>query len=56
MEKTKLVHEVRAVKSKQELANIMQAQRISEWVLKDVLKILKDGVTELEIANFIKKG
>jgi len=52
----KLIHEVRAVKSKKELENIIQAQRISERVLKDVLKRLHEGVTELEIANFIKKS
>ncbi len=53
---TKLIHEVRAVKNKKELANIIKAQRISEQVLKDVLKILKSGVGEIEIANFIKKS
>lgn len=53
---TKLVHEVRAVKSKKELEYIIKAQRIAERVLADVLKNLKDGVTELEIANFIKKS
>ncbi|MCE9585210.1 M24 family metallopeptidase [Candidatus Nomurabacteria bacterium] len=53
---TKLIHEVRAVKSKKELENIVKAQRIAERVLGDVLKELKDGVTEIEIANFIKKS
>lgn len=53
---TKLIHEVRAVKSKQELDNIIKAQRISEEVLRLVLQELKTGVTELEIANFIKKS
>ncbi|HEX7542794.1 MAG TPA: M24 family metallopeptidase [Patescibacteria group bacterium] len=56
MQKTKLIHEVRAVKSKKELVNIIKAQRISERVLRDVLKFLKDGMTELEIADFIKKS
>lgn len=56
MQKVKLVHEVRAVKSKKELASIIKAQRISEQVLKDTLKVLKDGVSELQIANFIKKS
>lgn len=56
MQKIKLIHEVRAVKSKKELVNIIKAQRISEKVLLDVLKFLKDGVTELEIADFIKKS
>lgn len=54
--KTKLIHEVRAVKSKKELANIVKAQRISEWVLKYILTELKTGVTEIEIANKIKKA
>ena len=54
--KIKLIHEVRAVKTKKELANIISAQRISEKVLGDVLKYLEDGVTELEVANFIKKS
>ena len=54
--KTQLVHEIRAVKSKKELANLIKAQRISERVLSDTVKKLKDGLTELEIANFIKKS
>jgi len=55
MEKTKLIHKVRAVKSKRELTNIVRAQRISEKVLGDVLKKLKTGVTELTIAKFINQ-
>jgi Xaa-Pro aminopeptidase len=54
--KTKLIHEVRAVKDKKELDNIIKAQRISERVLGDVLKILKIGITEIEVENFIKKS
>lgn len=54
--KTKLIHEVRAVKNRTELANIIKAQRISEKVLTDTVKKLRTGVTELEIANFIKKS
>ena len=52
----KLVHEIRAVKNKEELASIIKAQRISEQVLKDVLQFLKTGVSEIEISNFIKKS
>ena len=59
----KLIHEVRAVKNKKELGNIIKAQIISERVLSDVLKFLKThaksgqaGITEIEIANFIKKS
>lgn len=56
MRKTKLIHEIRAVKGRKELANIIKAQRISEKVLRDVLKFLKDGVSEIETADFIKKS
>lgn len=52
---TKLIHEVRAVKSKKELANIIKAQKISERVLIDTLKILKTNITESAIAEFITK-
>ena len=54
--KIKLLHEVRAPKSKKELQNIIHAQRIAEKVLSDVLKFLKTGKTELEVQNFIKKS
>jgi Xaa-Pro aminopeptidase len=53
---TKLIHEVRAVKSKKELENIIKAQRISERVLEDTLKKLEVGISETEIADFIKKS
>lgn len=52
----KIIHEVRAVKNKKELANIIKAQRISERVLKDTLAILKTGIREVAVANFIKKS
>jgi Xaa-Pro aminopeptidase len=54
--KTKLLHEVRAVKSKKELAKITRAQRISERVLGDVLKKLRVGITEIEVEKLIKKS
>lgn len=54
MNKTKLIHEVRAIKTKKELDSIIKAQRISERVLADVLNKLKVGITEIEVANFIK--
>lgn len=53
---TKLIHEVRAVKSKKELNNIIKAQRISERVLLDVLKILKVGVSEKDVEKFIQES
>jgi len=56
MQRIKLIHEVRAVKSKKELSNIVTAQRLSEKVLKETRVRLHTGVTELEIANFIKKS
>ncbi len=54
--KTKLVHEIRAVKTKKELANLIKAQRISERVLADAVAELKEGISEIEIADFIKKS
>ncbi|MFA6076683.1 MAG: M24 family metallopeptidase [Candidatus Paceibacterota bacterium] len=54
--KIKLIHEIRAVKSRKELAYIVKAQRISEKVLTDTVKKLRTGVTELEIADLIKKA
>ncbi len=52
----KLVHEVRAVKNKKELASIIKAQRISEKVLLEAISFLRDGVSELEVEAFIKKS
>lgn len=52
----KLVHEVRAAKSKSELANIVKAQRISEKVLHDVLGYLKTGISEITVSNYIIKS
>lgn len=49
----KLIHEIRAIKSKREIDNITKAQRISERVLNDTLKILKKGITEIKVRNFI---
>src|SRR3989344_3725686 len=55
MKKIKLIHEIRAVKSKKELANIIKAQRISEKVLQYTGVKLKTGISEIEVANLIKK-
>lgn len=52
----KLIHEIRAVKNKKELANIVRAQRIAERVLKDTLAKLHTGITEIEVADFINKS
>ena len=56
MRKTKLIHEIRAVKTKKELANIIRAQRISELVLRYIVAELYTGITELEAASKIKKA
>jgi len=56
MKKIKLIHEVRAVKSRKELVSIVRAQKISERVLAAVLKFLRTGITEIEVVNFIKKA
>ena len=53
--KTKLVHEIRAVKNKKELAYIIKAQRISEKVLPYIVAKLKTGITEIQVANLIKE-
>lgn len=53
---TKLLHEVRAPKNSKELNNIIKAQRISEQVLNDALKILKVGITEKQVVEFIQKS
>src|SRR3989338_6035818 len=54
--KTKLIHEVRAVKNKKELGYIIKAQRITELVLENTIRKLHTGITEIETANFIKKS
>ncbi|MEK7069171.1 MAG: M24 family metallopeptidase, partial [Patescibacteria group bacterium] len=56
MKKIKLIHEIRAVKNKKELANIIKAQRISEKVLRYIVVKLKTGITEIEVTNLIKKS
>lgn len=50
-----LIHEVRAVKSKRELANIIKAQRISEKVLQYTVAKLRTGISEVQISSLIKK-
>lgn len=55
MAQAKLIHEVRAPKTAKELKNIITAQRTSEAVLDFILKRLRTGITEIEIANLIKR-
>lgn len=55
MVRTKLIHEIRAVKSKRELANIVRAQRIAEKVLQYTVVRLKTGITEIAVQNLIKE-
>jgi len=56
MKGIKILEEVRAVKDKTELANIIKAQRISEAVLKTILLNLRIGISEIEIANLIQQS
>ncbi len=56
MKKVKLIHEIRAVKNKKELANIIRAQKISEKVLRYIIAKLKSGITEIQVSNLIKKS
>lgn len=51
--KLPIIQNLKAVKSKKELANIIKAQRISERVLGEVVNKLKIGVTEINLAQFI---
>lgn len=48
-----LLQEIRAKKTKQEVASIIRAQRIAEEVLSLALSELRVGVTEIAIARFI---
>lgn len=45
-----LLQELRAVKDAQELAHMIEAQRIAEHALQDILREIRPGVTEKEIA------
>jgi Xaa-Pro aminopeptidase len=56
VKKTKLINEVRAIKSKKELANIIRAQSISELVLRYAVSKLYTGITEIQVSNLIKKS
>jgi Xaa-Pro aminopeptidase len=47
------VKELRAVKTRQEVAYIIKAQRISEEVLCEVVRKLRAGVSEVALARFI---
>ncbi len=48
-----IIQNLKAIKSKKELNNIIKAQRISERVLKEVLRKLKVGATEAGLARLI---
>ncbi|MBQ7895033.1 MAG: aminopeptidase P family protein [Oscillospiraceae bacterium] len=45
-----LLSELRALKTQEEVDSIVKAQRISEKALEEVLKIIKPGMTEREVA------
>lgn len=48
-----IIQELRAIKTKKEIDNIIRAQRVSEKVLVEVIKKLKVGIKEKEVAVFI---
>ena len=57
----KVVEEFRMIKSQKELENIIKAQSITDHAFSEVLKDLKEGVSEIEIAAkieyiFLKNG
>lgn len=47
------VQEIRAIKTGREVANIIKAQRLSEVVLQFVVRRVRVGVSEIELARFI---
>ncbi len=48
-----VLEEIKAVKSPKEISHIIQAQRISEAVLRLALGKLKPGIREIELARYI---
>ncbi len=48
-----IIQEVKAIKTKKELNNIIKAQRISEMVLNEAVMRLRIGITEISLAKFI---
>lgn len=48
------VEELRLIKDKEEIKNLKKSQQINEETLKRVIKLFKNGVTELELAWKIK--
>lgn len=55
MARIQLIHEVRAAKTNREVANIIEAQRISERVLHYTVAKLRTGVSEASVVRLIKK-
>ena len=56
-----IVEEIRMIKSQKEIDNIIKAQSITDYAFSEILKDLKEGVTEIEIAAkieyiFLKNG
>jgi len=48
-----IIQELKAVKNKKEIVNIIRAQRVNEKVLVEAVKKLKVGATEIDLARFI---
>ncbi|MFA6436434.1 MAG: Xaa-Pro peptidase family protein [Candidatus Gracilibacteria bacterium] len=49
------IEELRAIKSASELKAIQTAQHLTDQIFYSIRTILRQGITEIEVANFIKK-
>lgn len=49
-----LADHLRSIKDKDEQAKMMEASRINDAVMKEVPSLLKEGITELDVANAIE--
>lgn len=49
------IEELRAIKTAEELRSIQIAQHLTDQIFYSIKPILRQGITEIEVANFIKK-
>lgn len=56
IKKTKIISELRTIKSKAEINVLKEAFRISELALEETLNSIKAGMTELEVVGIIEKA
>ncbi len=54
--KTKIISELRTIKSNAEIKALKEAFRISEIALEETLNNMKEGMTELEVVGIIEKA